>query len=172
MKFFSGLAVLLLAGSVTVSAGCGSSDSDSVGDDGRVPVVGTSTFVREDTDSTQTQAGDVLEARDLVWVYENVMSDERVSGTSTVTINYDMYPTGIADMWGTTVLTNDGGTWEGEWVGSIRGDGTHTTFETLTGTGDYAGLRYVYFTASGDPSGEFAEQEPALVGWIEPTDQT
>ena len=172
MQFLRGLAALLLAGSMTVSAGCGSSDSDSVGDDGRVPVVGTSTFVREDADSTQNQSGDVLEARDLVWVYENVMSDERVSGIATVTINYDMYPAGIADMWGTTVLTNDGGTWEGEWIGSIRGDGTHTTFETLTGTGDYDGLRYSYFTVFGDPSGQFAEQEPGLVGWIEPADQT
>ena len=172
MKCIRGLAALLLAGSVTVFAGCGGSDDDGVGDDGRVPVVGTSTFVREDADSTQSQAGDVLEARDLVWVYENVMSDARVSGTSTVTINYDMYPTGIADMWGTTVLTNDGGTWEGEWVGSIHSDGTHTTLETLTGTGDYAGLRYTYFTVFADPSGEFPEQQPGLAGWIEPTDQT
>ena len=91
--------------------------------------------------------------------------------SSTVTINYDMYPTGIADMWGTTVLTNDGGTWEGEWVGSIHSDGTHTTFETLTGSGDYAGLSLSYFTVFGDPSGEFPEQQPGLAGWIEPTDQ-
>jgi hypothetical protein len=70
-----GLVALLLAGSVTVFAGCGDSNSESVGDDGRVPVVGTSTFLREDADSTQTQAGDVLEARDLVWVYEEAMSD-------------------------------------------------------------------------------------------------
>ena len=172
MKYTRGLAALLLASSLIVVVGCGGSDSESVGDDGRVPVVGTSTFVREDADSTPTQAGDVLEARDLVWVYENVMSDERVSGTSTVTINYDMYPAGIADMWGTTVLTNDGGTWEGEWVGSIHNDGTHTTYETLTGTGDYAGLRFSYFTVFGDPSGEFPEQQPGLTGWIEPTDQT
>jgi hypothetical protein len=53
MKYVRGLAVLLLAGSVTIFAGCGDSNSDSVGDDGRVPVVGTSTFVREDADSTQ-----------------------------------------------------------------------------------------------------------------------
>jgi hypothetical protein len=172
MKYVRDLAVLLLAGSVTIFAGCGDSNSDSVGDDGRVPVVGTSTFVREDADSTQTQAGDVLEARDLVWIYDEEMSDERVSGTSTVTINYDMYPTGIADMWGTTVLTNDDGTWEGEWVGSIHSDGTHTTYQTLTGTGDYEGLRYSYFTVFGDPSGEFPESQPGQAGWIEPTAQT
>ena len=172
MKYVRGLAVLLLAGSVTIFAGCGDSNSDSVGDDGRVPVVGTSTFVREDADSTQTQAGDVLEARDLVWVYESVMSDKRVSGTSTVTINYDMYPTEIADMWGTTVIANDGGTWEGEWVGSIHSDGTHTTYETLTGTGDYEGLRYSYFTVFAEPGGEFVGKDAGMVGWIEPTDQT
>ncbi|HUV18817.1 MAG TPA: hypothetical protein VMW33_10095 [Ilumatobacteraceae bacterium] len=172
MKFLRGLAALMLAGSVSAFAGCGGSDGDSVGDDGQVPVVGTSTFVREDADSTQTQAGDVVEARGLVWVYEQVMSDDRVSGTSTVTINYDMYPNGIADMWGTTVLTNDSGAWEGEWVGSIRSDGTHITFERLTGTGDYAGLRYSYFTVFGDPDGQFPEEQPALSGWIEPATQT
>lgn len=172
MQLIRGLAALLLAGSVTVLASCGGSDGESVGDDGRVLVVGTSTFLRENADSTQTQAGDVLEARGLVYEYENVMSDERVSGSSTVTINYDMYPTGAADMWGTTVLTNDGGTWEGEWVGSMHGDGTHTTYETLTGTGDYAGLRFIYFTVFDDPGGEFPEQQPGLTGWIEPTDQT
>ncbi len=75
-------------------------------------------------------------------------------------------------MWGTTVLTNDRGTWEGEWVGSIRGDGTHVTFETLTGTGDYDGLRYRYFTVFGDPVGEFPESRTGQVGWIEPTDRT
>ena len=172
MKLIRGLAALLLAGSVTVLAGCGGSDSDSVGDDGRVPVVGTSTFVREDADSTQTQAGDVLEARDGVWVYDTVMSDERVSGTSTVTWNYDMYPTGIADMWGTMVLTNDGGTWEGEWVGSIHSDGTHTTYGPLTGTGDYAGLSYTYFNVFEEPGGEFVGRDAGMTGWIGPTDQT
>ena len=172
MKYTRGLAALLLASSLIVVVGCGGSDSESVGDDGRVPVVGTSTFVREDADSTQTQAGDVLEARDLVWIYENVMSDERVSGISTVTINYDMYPNGIADMWGTTVLTNDGGTWEGEWVGSIHSDGTHTTYETLTCTGDYTGLRYTFFNVFEEPGGEFAGVDAGMAGWIEPTDQT
>ena len=134
-------------------------------------MVGTSTFVREEADSTQTQVGDVLEARDLVWVYEVVMSDERVSGTATITINYDLYPTGLADMWGTTVIANDGGTWEGEWIGSIHGDGTHTAYETATGTGDYAGLQYLYFSVFEAPSGEFAAQT-GHAGWIEPTEQT
>ena len=172
MKLMRGLAAMLLAGSMTAFTGCGGSDGESARDDGRVPVVGTSTFVREDADSTQTEVGDVVEARGLVQVYETVMTDERVSGTSTVTINYDLYPSGIADMWGTTVLSNDGGTWEGEWVGSIHDDGTHTTYETLTGTGDYAGLRFVYFTVFGDPSEEFTEQQPGLTGWIEPTETT
>ena len=172
MKHLRGLAVLLLAGSVTVFAGCGGSDSDSGDDSGRVPVVGTSTFVREDADSTQTQAGDVLEARDLIWIYDDAMSDDRVSGTSTVTINYDMYPTGIADMWGATVLTNDGGTWEGDWVGSIHSDGTHTTYGTLTGTGDYEGLRYIFFNVFEEPGGEFAGRDAGQAGWIGSTDQT
>ncbi len=172
MKCSRSLAVLLLAGGVTILAGCGDSNGDSVGSGDRVPVVGTSTFVRGEADSTQTQVGDVLQARDSVWIYETNMSDERVSGISTVTINYDYYPTGTADMWGTTVLTNDGGSWEGEWIGSIHSDGTHTTYETLRGTGDYAGLRYSYFTVFDDSNGEFAETQPGLAGWIEPTDQT
>ena len=67
MKLIRGIAALLLAGSVTVVAGCGGSDREPVGDDGRVPVVGTSTFFLEEADSTQTQAGDVLEARLSSW---------------------------------------------------------------------------------------------------------
>lgn len=100
------------------------------------------------------------------------MSDERVSGTEEVTINYDMYPTGLADMWGTTVYTNDGGTWEGEWVGSIHGDGTHTVYQVLTGTGDYAGLRYHCFLVFEAPEGEFSGIDTGISGWIEPADQT
>jgi hypothetical protein len=172
MKCSRKLAVLLFAGAVSLLAGCGDSNGDSVGGD-RVPVVGTSTLVRADADSTETQVGDVVQARDSVWVYETSMSDERVSGTSSVTINYDYYSTGIADMWGTTVITNDGGTWEGEWIGSIRSDGAHLTFETLTGTGDYAGLRYTYFVVIDEPSGEFtAATQAGLAGWIEPIVQS
>ena len=48
MKLMRGLAAMLLAGSMTAFAGCGGSDGESARDDGRVPVVGTSTFVRED----------------------------------------------------------------------------------------------------------------------------
>ena len=171
MKPFRGLAVLLLAGSISMLAGCGDSDSVALGDDGRLPVTGTGTFVREVTDSTQTQVGDVLEARDLVWIYENEMSDERAEGTEEVTINYDMYPTGLADMWGTTVLTNDGGTWEGEWVGSIHGDSTHTVYQDLTGTGDYAGLRYHRFIVFDTPTGKFSGTLAGISGWIEPAEQ-
>lgn len=100
------------------------------------------------------------------------MSDERVSGTEEVTINYDIYPTGIADMWGTTVFTNDGGTREGEWVGSIHGDGTRTVYRTLTGTGDYAGLRNHSFEVFAAPEGEFAGTGIGISGWIQPADQT
>ena len=75
-------------------------------------------------------------------------------------------------MWGTMVVTNDGGTWEGEWVGSIHSDGAHTTYGTLTGAGDYTGLRYTYFNVFEETGEEFTAKDAGMAGWIEAIDQT
>jgi hypothetical protein len=163
------LGALLVAGSVAVAAGCGG--GEAAGNDGQVPVVGTGTFVEQEIDGTETTVGDVIQGRDSVWIFEQDMSDARLSGTVRVSINYDMHAGGIADMWGTSVITNDGGTWEGDWIGSIRGDDTHLLYMPYAGTGDYAGFRYIDFGVFDEPSGEFtSDTVTAHAGWIEPVE--
>ena len=139
----------------------------------RALVLATTTDLVELQDSTQTQDGDVLQARDLVWEYQHHATDSRLDGILQVVISYDMRPDGSADMWGTQTLTNDDGTWEGPWVGMIARDGgVHYTLQALTGTGDYEGLVWKsqsYFEAGP----EYTEPDLPLsvsTGWIEPLD--
>jgi hypothetical protein len=43
---------------------------------------------------------------------------------------------------GTFELTNDGGTWHGDWAGEITSDSNHVMDAVLVGTDDYEGLQY------------------------------
>ena len=71
------------------------------------------------------------------------VSDPRVSGTGRNEVSIDERPDGSADIWGKYVLTNDGGTWEGYWAGTVdKGYTTHHVESLLVGTGDYDGLLY------------------------------
>jgi hypothetical protein len=139
----------------------------------RTLVLTTTTDLVELQDSTQTQDGDVLQARDLVWEYQHHATDSRLDGTLQLVISYDMRPDGSADMWGTQTLTNPSGTWEGPWTGMIARNGAvHYTLQNLTGTGEYEGLVWksqTYFEAGP----EYAEPDLSLsvsTGWIEPVD--
>jgi hypothetical protein len=139
----------------------------------RTLVLGTTTGLVELQDSTQTNDGDILQARDLVWQYQFHSTDPRLDGTFEEVINYDMRSDGSADMWGTGTLTNDGGTWEGPWTGAIgRNGGVHYVLQTFVGTGDYEGL--VWKSQTHLESGpEYAEPDLPLsvsIGWIEPVD--
>jgi hypothetical protein len=139
----------------------------------RTLVLATTTDMVELQDSTQTEDGDILQARDLVWQYQFHATDPRLDGTFELVINYDMRPDGSADMWGTQTLTNDGGTWEGPWTGVIaRGRGAHYTLQNLTGTGDYAGLIWKSQTHF-ETGPEYSETDLPLsvvTGWIEPVE--
>lgn len=137
----------------------------------RTLVLATTTDMVELQDSTQTQDGDILQARDLVWQYQMHATDPRLDGTFEVVINYDMRPDGSADMWGRQTLTNDGGTWEGPWTGVIARD-AHYTLQNLTGTGDYAGLVWKSQTHF-ETGPEYSETDLPLsvvTGWIEPVE--
>jgi hypothetical protein len=138
---------------------------------GRTLVLATTTDLVELRDSTQTQNGEILQARDLVWQYQHHATDPRLDGKFEVVINYDMRPDGSADMWGTQILTNEGGTWEGPWTGVIaRNGGAHYTLQNLTGTGDYAGLVWKSQTHF-ETGPEYSEADLPLsvtTGWIEP----
>lgn len=70
-------------------------------------------------------------------------SDPRLAGRQLVLVNADLQADGTADLWGTTVLWNAQGTWDGSWTGSAgpgwpRGERTWTG--ALEGSGAFRGL--------------------------------
>ena len=71
---------------------------------------------------------------------QETTSDERVSGTAVVSVQLEHEPP--TPMHGTFELTNEGGTWRGDWVGEITADSNHIMDAVLVGTGDYDGLQY------------------------------
>jgi hypothetical protein len=84
---------------------------------------------------------------------DDSMSDPRVSGHANLLNHYlagDVDLTGVN--WGQYTLTNDGGTWEGEWMGFYESPGDDDDYGTpgaqnamiwASGTGDYEGWSYV-----------------------------
>ena len=87
------------------------------------------------------------------------MSDPRVSGDWDIAQEMTCLPGGgyTCAKWGQATLTNEGGTWEGEWAGfhepiaSELPMGQHSIMSWLEGTGDYEGLSFIS-TLTGDPS--------------------
>ena len=70
------------------------------------------------------------------------IDDQRVSGTSTVIVTEVDSSVSPAAMEGSATVTNDGGSWSGDWSGVIEDDGTHVAEGVLAGSGDYDGLQY------------------------------
>ena len=102
----------------------------------------------------------------IVLECHEVMSDPRVSGESEVTLKLDEGPEGsyLYRFRGTYVLTNDGGTWEGPWVGLMPLDQSEDLVGVYEGTGDYEGLRYHQYLWHPDPDATWTQ-----AGWIEDT---
>ena len=79
------------------------------------------------------------------------LSDERVSGTGPVTVSVDMSLNGdtrVGAISGTTVISNEGGTWEGTLSGTTtwtlsNQSHVHVLDAEYLGTGSYEGLRLV-----------------------------
>lgn len=116
-------ALILAIGMALPVASCSSTEVE--------PVAVTGTEV-----CTQTaDEGDVL------W-YEchDSTSDERVSGTLVVSVRQEQEPPTPMD--GTVALTNDGGSWQGDWAGEITSGSNHIMEGVLIGSGDYEGLQY------------------------------
>ena len=158
---------MAMAATALLPTACGGDDAAEI-----VEVTGTTNCV-DVKDGVDT--GDGSGFRDAVYECTMDLSDERLDSTGETINSCDITEDGettLAECRGTTVLTNDGGTWEGEWVGSIHSDGTHTTYGTLTGSGDYAGLHYISFNVFEEPGGEFSGMDAGMTGWIEPADQT
>ena len=84
------------------------------------------------------------------------MSDPRVSGEGRVAFEGDWQSNTSSTnyaLWGEYSLTNDGGTWEGEWTGFVDLYGNHHIMSWLRGTGDYEGLSFLV-SADQQPDGE------------------
>ena len=139
-KLIAGAAVLALAGSLLWSGALTPQPEQQVpGADAErtdfIIVTGTSTIT-----GGNSAAGD------------DSMSDPRVSGHAVLT---NSYLTGSEDMtgvqWGQYTLTNDGGAWEGEWIGFYEPPGNdinemvgrENATVWASGTGDYEGWSYV-----------------------------
>lgn len=92
----------------------------------------------------------ITEYRDFHISCGDRLSDPRVSGRRWLVLNIDYRQDGSANIWGTSIVANDGGSWIGSFSGTVDvGYTTHHVTGVETGTGDYEGLRY-RFTAVGD----------------------
>jgi hypothetical protein len=140
---------------------------------GMLPVVFTQSLVTEGSDESTETVGDVVQIRNLEWTYRNESSDPRLAGTYDGVINVDQRQSDMsARLWGTAVLSNQGGTWVGDWTGGIASGGNvHHLYLTARGTGGYAGL-VVHSSGWFVEAGEGFTPDIQIVnaGWIESTD--
>jgi hypothetical protein len=105
---------------------------------------GTEYWVENLPVGTVSFPGGTFQARGLRSVYRDVVGDPRLSGTSTVRINFSFRPapapaTWTGPLWGTFRLENAGGFWEGSWTGERDADGFLTVRAVGRGGGAYAG---------------------------------
>jgi hypothetical protein len=79
--------------------------------------------------------------RDLLLTCAITADDPRLVGTEVLTfnVNFDL-DTFSGPMWGTFVITNEGGGWEGVMVGKRNPDGSSFGNSIAHGFGDYEGL--------------------------------
>lgn len=105
--------------------------------------------------------GDRLHVRGLVEYYDFQTTDPRLNGTSTQISNCNFRFSEDPDVqvygpiWGTTILENDGGYWEGNSTGVRTADGFNYHHEILHGYGGYEGLmaKIYYAREITDPYG-------------------
>ena len=106
-------------------------------------ISGSETCIFDQANDRQFTVGDITAYRGVVGTCTDTMSDLRLSGTGRNEVSIDMRPDESADIWGRYTLTNDGGTWEGRWAGTVdKGYTTHRVESLLVGTGMYEGLLY------------------------------
>ena len=75
----------------------------------------------------------------------DVTDDQRMSGYALITVNanFQFSDTGVyGPMWGTVLVSNEGGHWEGTWTGKVTElEGSTYIRSVVFGHGDYEGLQ-------------------------------
>ena len=125
-----------------LASACGGSDDDVVA------VTGTTSCV-DVVDGVDT--GEGMSFRDAVYECTMDVTDERLVGVTETVNSCDFTEDGettIGKCEGTSVITNDGGTWEGTFAGTTTWSTTEPTHVhhmdlVYIGTGDYDGFQFV-----------------------------
>jgi len=140
---------------------------------GMLPVVFTQSLIDDHGGGSTKTVGDVVQMRHDAWTYRQDASDPRLSGRFDVVFNVDQRQADLsARFWGTSRLSNQGGTWVGRWTGGIAAAGdVHHCYLTQKGTGEYAGLVSHcsgWFVEAGE--GFTPDIQIVNAGWIETAD--
>ena len=96
-------------------------------------------------DGTETYPGGNYHVRDAVELFAFTATDPRVDGVNKITVNWNFKwmpePVFVSGrMWGTFVLTNGGGYWNGTWTGVRDMNGFSFFHMVGHGGGGYEGL--------------------------------
>ncbi len=133
---------MAMAVTAMLPTACGGADAEIV------EVTGTSSCV-DVKDGIDTGVGDGF--RDAEYDCTMNLSDQRLDSEGETITSCDITEDGettLAECRGTTVLTNDGGTWEGTFSGTSTWSTTnpshvHDLDFVFVGTGEYEGLQFV-----------------------------
>ena len=156
------IAMVVALPALLLAAACGGSDDEVV------EVTGTTSCV-DVVDGVGT--GEGMSFRDAVYECTMDVTDEQLVGVAETINSCDFTEDGgvtVGECDGTSMITNEGGTWEGTFTGTTTWSETepahvHHVELVFIGTGDYDGLRFV------------AEMDGtnypwAVTGQVEPTD--
>ena len=125
---------------------------------------------RQMQEATTVVVDDVKQSRGYEFECTAKNSDPRLAGEGTASLNWDDYPDGTEIMWGTRVITNDGGSWRSVWNVKTRTDATTMAFPAVfVGEGGYVGLVaaldvVVAVPGPGSFSGVVVPAPPTLIG--------
>jgi hypothetical protein len=107
-----------------------------------------------DEGSLETDADGVDHSRDGTISYRVVTDDPRVTGMVNGTWNTDRWGdlyNGAMTQWGTATLTNESGTWEGDYAGGFASPVGDVIARWWRGTGEYEGLTFYMWIAGSEP---------------------
>ncbi len=158
---------LAMRGTVTLALLGGLAGAVAAQSDAADAIVGQAatwvTFMEQDCsvgEVTPVQDGAIQRTRDVVATCTVTMSDPRVSGTATVSSNYDCLAEAGCITWGTQELVGPDGSWTGTYTGTIDAAFTERGFTALNGTAGYEGLTFIVHTSAP------LDEAPRVVGII------